>query len=359
MKQIKELVLAEETTALQVFSSDGGLDPVIQEAKDFVAGFDHDLSTGAGRDRTRSLAAKVAKLKVRLDDMGKEVVADAKAKVKAVDASRKSMRDELNELKDEARKPLTDWEDEQERIKAEKLAILAAERLAAEIETAHEMALLIDENINRGAAEAAAEIERLLQEEKDKHAREQAEREERLKHEAAENARIEAEQKAQTERDQIEQERRDALRREQEAKDKADQAVRDRIASEERAIQQQKKAERDRIQAEERATAQEQERINAEARAKENARIQAEQAEIRRKESEERARQQEIQRQQDEKNRIQREQEQRENDTKHKGAINRQAVAELMEWAGLTHDQAKAAVTAMAKRQISSVTINY
>lgn len=71
MAHTKELVLTEEKTALQVFSIDGGLDPIIQEARAFVADFEHDLSTG--RKRTASLANKVAKLKVRLDDMGKAI----------------------------------------------------------------------------------------------------------------------------------------------------------------------------------------------------------------------------------------------------------------------------------------------
>jgi hypothetical protein len=359
MAHTKDLVLAEETTALQVFTAAGGLDPIVQEAVDHVAGFKHDLSTGAGRKRTASLAAKVAKLKVRLDDMGKEVIADAKAKVKLVDSSRKAMRDELDDLKIEARKPLTDWEEEAERIKEEAVKRLAAERLATEIEAGHEMALLMNEKVDREAEEAAAEAERQRLAEADRVAQDQAEREERLKREAAEGARIEAEQKAKAERDRIEQERLGALRREQEANERVMQAERDKVAAEQRANDQAAEAERQRIAAEERAKAQEQESILAVARAKEEAQLEAERAETRRKESEERARQQEIQRQQDEKDRIQREQEQREADTKHKGAINRQAVAELMEWAGLTEDQAKATVKAMANRKISSVTINY
>lgn len=358
MAQTKELVLAEATTAVQAFSKEGGLDPIIQEAKDFVSDFDHDLSTGAGRKRTASLAAKVAKLKVRLDDMGKDLVSDWKKQSKAVDQSRKAMRESLDELKTEARKPLTDWEDEQERVKAEKLAQLAAERQAAEIEAGHEMALLMNEKVDNDAMAAEVEAERQRQAEIDRLAKEQAEREERLKHEAAEKARIEAEQKAQAERNRIEQGRLDALRREQEAQNRADQAEKDRIASEERAIQQQKKAERDRLEAEERAKQQEQERINAEARAKENARIQAEQAEIRRKESEERARQEEIQRQQDEQARIQREQEQREADRQHVGDIRRQAKEAFMAL-GMTEEMAIASVLAIHKGAIPAVTISY
>jgi hypothetical protein len=370
MMHTKDLVLAEERTAIQVYTSEGELDSIIQEVRDFVHSFKHDLSTGVGRKRTASLGAKISTLKVRLDGMGKEVISEAKAKVKLVDASRKGMRDELDELKAVARKPLTEWEEEAERIKEEAVKRLAAERLAAEIEAGHEMALLMNEKVDREAEEVAAEAERQRQAEADRVAQEQAEREERMKKEAAENARIDAEKRAQAELDRVEQDKQDAFRREQEAKDRAEQAERDKVVAEKWARDQAAEAERQRIAAEERTIRLQKEKIEAEAQAKENARIQAEQteinrkraeeqAEINRKASEERARQQEIRRQQNEKDRIQREQEQREADTKHKGAINRQAVAELMEWAGLTEDQAKATVKAMANRKISSVTINY
>lgn len=340
MAHTKDLVLAEETTALQVFTAAGGLDPIVQEAKDHVAGFKHDLSTGAGRKRTASLSAKVAKLKVRLDDMGKEVVADAKAKVKLVDASRKGMRDELDELKTLARKPLTEWEEEAERIKEAAVERLAAERLAEEIEAGHEMALLMNEKVDREAAEAAAEAERQRLAEADRVAQEQAEREEWLKREAAEGARIEAERKAQLERDRIEQERQDAIRREQEANERAVQADRDRVA------------------AEERAKIQEQERIRAEAKAKEDARVEAERAEVRGKESEERARLQEIQRQQDEKERIQREQERREANNLHVGAVRKATKESLMAY-GMGEGMAKAVVMAIHNGSIVNVEIKY
>jgi len=81
-------------------------------------------SKDKGRKAIASLAAKVAKLKVKLDDMGKELVGDWKAKSKIVDGSRKKMRDELDALKAEARKPLTDWENaEKDRVAAHRQTI--------------------------------------------------------------------------------------------------------------------------------------------------------------------------------------------------------------------------------------------
>lgn len=322
MEKTNELALVEGVTALQVFSTEGGLDPIIEEAKVFVASFEHDLSTGVGRKRTASLAAKVAKLKTTLDGMGKDLVSDWKEKAKKVDASRRAMREALDELKAEARKPLTEWEEEQERLKQEEAERLAAERLAAEIESAHEIGLLMNEKFDRDAADAAAEAERQRQEEERRRAQEQAEREERLKQEAADQARAEAERKAQEENDRIERERRDALRREEEARQRAEQAERDRIAAEERA------------------------------------KAQAEQAEREKAEAEERARQQEIQRQQAEQDRIRREQEQREANNRHVSGIRRQAKESLM-GLGMDEAMAKRIVLAIHSGNIANVKITY
>lgn len=124
-----ELIAIEEKNALTVFTQDNGLDEIIKQVEMEVATFEHDLSTGAGRKRTASLANQVARTKTYLDGLGKELVSDWKNKAKVVDANRKAMRDSLDELKVIARKPLTEWEEEQKRIEAEEAARLAAEKL--------------------------------------------------------------------------------------------------------------------------------------------------------------------------------------------------------------------------------------
>ena len=110
--------LAELTTdtALTVFTGDNGLDSYVQQVTDEVNNFEHDLSTAAGRKRTISLAGKVASIKVKYDDYGKGLVAGWKKNASKVDKARKKMRDELDALKVLARKPVTDWEDEQKKI---------------------------------------------------------------------------------------------------------------------------------------------------------------------------------------------------------------------------------------------------
>lgn len=107
---MSDLTLPETTTALEVYSKPDGLDPYVQKARDLVNKFEPDPSTKKGRDEIKSLAYKVSQLKSKLDGMGKELVSEWKTKAKAVDDSRKSMRDQLDELRDEAKAPLIEWE---------------------------------------------------------------------------------------------------------------------------------------------------------------------------------------------------------------------------------------------------------
>ena len=315
------MVLAE-ATALEVFSETNGLDSIVQQAKDTVAEFNHDLSTDAGRKRTASLASKVAKLKVKLDNMGKESTAELKAKTKLVDGNRKAMRDELDELKVEARKPLTDWEAEQAAIKAEEEAKKAAEELAAQIESDHEIALLLNEKFDRELAEKIEAEKAAIKA-----------REDEMKRQAAEAARIEAENKAKAEQERIEKEKAEAIH-------KAEEAERQRIASEERA---KLEAEQARINAEQA----EKNRLAALEKAKKDAEQAAENARI-----------DEANRQEAERQRIEEETAEREANRAHVGKIRKEAKESLMD-IGLDEETAKNVVLAISNKKIKNVDIKY
>lgn len=373
---MNELVEVEKTTLLQAFSSENGLKSVIEDARQIVFEYKHDLSTAAGRKKTASLAAKVSKLKVRLDEIGKELVSEWKAKSKAVDKNRKQMRDELDRLRDEARKPLTDWENaEKKRIEEHKFRIdsMCLSRLTenpdsteiklfiAEIE-----AVKIDESFEEFEGEAAKvkmlslehlnkmlvdqlkledqqkELERLKKEAEE---RERIEREEAIKREAAEKARREAEEAARLEREKIEVAKIEAETRAKLEKERAEKAERDRIAAEERAKIEAEQAEKRRIEAEEKA------KRDAEA-----ARIKAEQEA---REAAELARAKEIERQRAEQARIKAEQEARESNRKHVSAVRKAAKEALIKCAQITEEQAKLIVLSIDKGNIPSVEIKY
>jgi colicin import membrane protein len=145
----KGLIIPEKINALEIYSEPGKVDPILEEitrkAKDFVA----DTTTAKGRAEIKSMAYKVSQSKTFLDDLGKQLVADKKEEIKKVDSSRKYIRDKLDALRDEVRKPYEDWEAEQERIKEEaRLAEVARiEAEQARIKYEQEWEEAIAENI--------------------------------------------------------------------------------------------------------------------------------------------------------------------------------------------------------------------
>lgn len=87
-----------------------------------------DISTEAGRDDIRSRAFKLAKTKTAIDKKGAELKEEAQATVKAVDAERRRIWDELEALQLEVRKPLTEWEQaEKNRVAEHESAIIMIE----------------------------------------------------------------------------------------------------------------------------------------------------------------------------------------------------------------------------------------
>lgn len=345
-----QLVELTTETALTVFTVDNGLDPYVQQVKDEVNNFEHDLSTGAGRKRSASLAAKVAKMKVKLDNLGKDLVAEWKSNSKKVDGARKKMRDDLDELKVIARKPLSDWEAEQERLEAEKQAKLEAQMKAAQVENDHEIGLLMNEKIDRELSEEKARLEAQAKAEAERIERERLEREDRLKQEAAATAKAEAERIARETEQRIEYEKQEAIKREEEAKQAQANAEREAIQAKEREKYAAEQAEHQRKQA----------AIDAE-----NARVQAEEqrkqdavnAELQRERDVEAARQSEIFRQQEEKRIADEEQARLEANKKHVGMIRGKIKSHLMSTCGIDEATAKKIVLALLKTD--RITINY
>ena len=91
----------------------GGTRTIVATIKAKVAEFELDISTELGRKQVASVARRIASSKTLMDDAGKRHVAQIKAQASAIDAERKWMRDELDSLKEQVRKPLTDWEEKQ------------------------------------------------------------------------------------------------------------------------------------------------------------------------------------------------------------------------------------------------------
>lgn len=340
MSEAKDLVAIKVLTPEIVFAP-GGVDEILGKIENEVRSFKGDISTLGGRNAIASMAYKVARSKTALDDLGKQLVSDLKAKSGAIDAERRTIRTRLDTLKDEVRKPLTDWENANTlRIEGHEQAIQALQALldfGGEQPTAaqarerldtlaarperqweefaqrgHETRAFVGNRLNdlREAAvirEAeAAELARLRAENA---AREQKERDERIAAAAAEQARVAAETKARREADEL-----------------ATKAALERQRMEREAAEAVAKAQR---------AAKEADRQAAQAVENERQRVAMEKA----AETAATAK--------------------READKRHRAKINNAAVAGLVDHAGLTEEQAKSVVVAIASGKVSNVRISY
>ncbi|MFK8832652.1 hypothetical protein SL617_17880 [Klebsiella michiganensis] len=333
MSEIMELVVIEKKNAMAVFTNNDQLDPLIEAIEKEARSLVPDVTTKKGRDAIASMAHKVARSKTYIDNAGKDLVAELKALPKQIDESRRVARERLDALKDEVRRPLTEWEAEQERIKAEE-AMLALHvealainedfdrKLAARIESDHEMALLMNDAFDREQAEKKAEAER-----------QRIAREEEIKRQAEEKAKREAEEKHRAELEA-------SARREAEERAAKERAERERIEAQQRAEREQReaaeRAEREKqaaVEAERRKAQEEADRIRREAEQREQAQL----AEEKRK-AEEEAR--------------------RAADVEHRRGINTAAVQALINQ-GIPYEWAKACIIAVALGKVPATTIKY
>lgn len=234
---------------------DGLYNVVETKARALVA----DVTTKEGVSQIKSTARQIASIKKRVDDLGKDIVAELKDLPKQIDANRKKWREDMEALQDEIRKPVTEIENRQkeiEEIKAThgKLVLSGSEEIkaaivnldkieltgdkwkesleaATEAVTAEKGALEVMLNAALKKEEEARELEELRkkQEEADRIIREQ-----KIKEEAERRAREQAEAQAAAERERHRQEMERAERERQEAERKAAEAEKARREAEER-----------------------------------------------------------------------------------------------------------------------------
>lgn len=323
MSEVTDLVVIEKSSAMAVFTNNEQLDPIIEKIEKEARSLVPDVSTKKGRDAIASMAHKVARSKTYIDNAGKDLVAELKALPKQIDESRRIVRERLDALKDEVRRPLTEWEAEQERIKAEEAAKIKAEEDRKRFESDHEIALLMNEKHDREAKEKAEEAER-----------QRLAHEEELKRQAAEQAKREAEEKAAAELAAAKKREEDAIaaraqaellakqaqeRAEQEAKDAAAKAEAEKKAA---------------IEAEQRKAQEEADRIKREAEAKEAARLAEEK-------------------------RIADEKAKREADVKHRKAVGTEIVNALTANTSISREQAIEVLKALMDGLVPRTQINY
>lgn len=102
-------VIVAQTPALVLVDS-AKRDDLFAHIKREISAFEPDVSTAKGRDAIKSFAFKITRTKTAIDDAGKKLNEDARAKIAVVDAARRDARETLDELAKSVRKPLTEWE---------------------------------------------------------------------------------------------------------------------------------------------------------------------------------------------------------------------------------------------------------
>lgn len=353
-----ELVKLEELKAVDVYSGNG-LDAIIENIRKQASIVGLDVEKKKDRDFMRSSAANVAKAKTKLDAMGKSLTEEWKTKSKAVDASRKAMREKLDALKEEVRAPLTEYEN-REKLRIEKLdavydlivnlgkiycattdTALAVGELEGNIKQLNEMA--IDESLAERELDCIKAHRRSI---------------EKLE------TTIAGIKKAEQQAAELEDLR---LRQEQEEKEKREAEIAEQAAEQARQeaakvmLEQQEAAENAAKEAADREAKAKQDVIDAKAKAKHD----AEQAELRLKQQAEQAEldkqvaiKAEQQRQVDEAAKQAKEAAEREANKAHKKKVNNEAMQSFID-GGLDEVAAKLAVTLLAKKVIKHAQINY
>jgi len=140
---------------LQALFAPGGLDWILKQVEQDALSLVPDVSTEKGRKEIASRAHRVARSKTYLDGLGKDLVSELRGRVIAVDRVRKAMRDRLDNLKANVRRPLDEWEAAEKALKAaieQRVSSIlepltgSADEIAAELRDLE--ALVIDESFH-------------------------------------------------------------------------------------------------------------------------------------------------------------------------------------------------------------------
>lgn len=329
-----EIVTNVENTSVTVFKPQG-TDPIINGVKQLIAEFNENppkLTTASGRAKYKSMAANISKSKVHVEKIGRGLAADIKKQAEDILAQDKQIRDEvirfckeMDKLRDEVKAPAVEWEAKDTARKEQHGYAIEALKLLGH-GSHHETGVPFtsDELKSRLAQAEAFEITpEKCEEFIEKYTEVLQAVKQNLTKELIPQAVQREEERAELERLRKEQENEAAIR-----------------AANERAM-------REKREAEERAE-----------RAEKQRQIDAEQAEKKRLQDIEDAKKAEQDRIRQVQEAEKRQADERAADQSHRKTINRAAHAALME-AGLSHEDALTAITAIVKERVPHVSITY
>ena len=266
----------KQITPAELFTP-SGIDKILEEIKVKTRSFVGDMTTIGGRKEIASMAYKVSRTKTALDNEGKKLTEEWSRQKSMVDSERKKVREHLDSLRDEVRKPLDEWEEAEKKrvsdrqlrlssidhfrtlnssdVNGEELQITEAikevefltifdwQEFSKKAETISEEALIHLNNILVSIKAAKAEKEELEKLRKEKEARDQKDREDRIAKDAADKAKADAAELAVKEKARVENEKLEAIAAAEKAKEAAATAAKgreDKIEADKKAAEQAK-----------------------------------------------------------------------------------------------------------------------
>jgi len=243
-------VIVVDQERLQAFFSDGkNLDEAYGRIEKLAKGLVADVTTKEGVSQIKSCARQIASAKTKIDNIGKQVVAELKELPKIIDANRRNFRERMEALQDEIRRPVTEIEEREaeiDRIKTVHQQLIDADSatIRQNIESVKAIELTAEkwkESLEKATKAVTGEINALetmlkAAEKRESEARELEElrrkqeeaeriiREQKIREEAERKAREEAEARAAAEKARLEREKEEAERKAAEAERAAQEA---------------------------------------------------------------------------------------------------------------------------------------
>ena len=244
-------VIVVDQERLQAFFSDGkNLDKAYGRIEKLAKGLVADVATKEGVSQIKSCARQIASAKTKIDNLGKQVVAELKKLPGVIDENRRNFREKMEALQAEIRRPVTEIEEREaeidriktmhqqlidadsatikQNIEAVKAIALTAEKWNESLEKATKAVngeINALETMLKAAEKREAEARELEELRKKQEEAERIIREQKIREEAERKAREEAEARAAAEKARLEREKAEAERKAAEAEKAAKEAL--------------------------------------------------------------------------------------------------------------------------------------
>lgn len=243
-------VIVVDQERLQAFFSDGkNLDKAYGRIDKLAKGLVADVATKEGVSQIKSCARQIASAKTKIDNLGKQVVAELKKLPGVIDENRRNFREKMEALQAEIRRPVTEIEEREaeidriktvhqqfidadsatikQNIESVKAIPLTAEKWKESLEKATKAVtgeINALETMLKAAEKREAEARELEELRKKQDEAERIIREQKIREDAERKAREEAEARAAAEKARLEREKEEAERKAAEAERAAQEA---------------------------------------------------------------------------------------------------------------------------------------